>query len=299
MRYNPMDRKQFLKIAGLTTLVGATMNLKALNDLLGDLRPTEMLPALFIGHGSPMNAIEDNRFTREMKAVAAKLPVPKAILMISAHWETKGTKVTAQAMPPTIHDFGGFPQALFEVQYAAPGSAWLVTETQAAIHKTQVAADHSWGFDHGCWSVTRNLYPDANIPIVQLSLDYGLTPQAHYELAQQLAQLRSKGVLIIGSGNIVHNLGMVAWNRDFNVPYAFDWAQEINETFKNHILAGNHQALIDYPKLGKSAMLAIPTPEHYLPLLYVLGTQSNADSLAFFNDVPVGGSLSMTSVVLG
>ncbi len=275
------------------------MNLKALNELLGDLRPTEMLPALFIGHGSPMNAIEDNRFTREMKAIAAKLPTPKAILMISAHWETKGTKVTAQAMPPTIHDFGGFPQALFDVQYPAPGSDWLVTETQAAVHKTQVVADNSWGFDHGCWSVTRNLYPDANIPIVQLSLDYTQSPQYHYALAQELAALRSKGVLIIGSGNIVHNLGMVAWDRDFNMPYAFDWAQEINETFKKNILSGNHQALIDYPKLGKSAMLAIPTPEHYLPLLYVLGTQGKTDSLAFFNDVPVGGSLSMTSVVLG
>ncbi len=275
------------------------MNLKALNNLLGDLGTTDPLPAIFFGHGSPMNAIEDNRFTREMKAVAAKLAPPKAILMISAHWETKGTKVTAQALPPTIHDFGGFPQALFDVQYPAPGSEWLVTETQAAVNKTHVDADNSWGLDHGCWSVTRNLYPDANIPIVQLSLDYTQPPQYHYELAKELAALRSKGVLIIGSGNMVHNLRMVAWDRDFNVPYAFDWAQEINETFKANILSGNHQALIDYPKLGKSAMLAVPTPEHYLPLLYVLGAQSKNDSLAFFNDVPVGGSLSMTSVLLG
>ncbi len=294
-----MDRKQFLKIAGVTSLVGATMNLKAIHQLLGDLDATDALPALFVGHGSPMNAIEDNAFSREMKAVAAKLPAPKAILMVSAHWETKGTKVTAQALPPTIHDFGGFPQALFDVQYPAPGSQWLVDEATAAVHKTEVAPDNTWGLDHGCWSVTRNMFPKADIPIVQLSLDYTKPAQYHYELAQELAQLRRKGVLIIGSGNIVHNLGMIAWDRGLDAPYAYDWNTEISETIKKNILSGNHQALIDYSTLSKSAMLAIPTPEHYLPLLYVLGTQARADSLAFFNDVPMGGSLSMTSVVIG
>jgi 4,5-DOPA dioxygenase extradiol len=293
-----MNRKKFLSIAALTTLAGATMNLKALHNLLGDLGPTDPFPTLFVGHGSPMNAIEDNQFSREMKAVAAKLPRPKAILMISAHWETRGTKVTSQPLPPTIHDFGGFPQALFDVQYPAPGSQWLVEETQAAVQQTQVLADATWGLDHGCWSVTRNMWPEADIPIVQLSLDYTLSPQQHYALAQELAQLRSKGVLIIGSGNMVHNLGMVAWNR-LDQAYAYDWAQEINATFKQHILDGNHAALVNYGALGKAAALAIPTPEHYLPLLYVLGTQRKADALAFFNDVPVGGSLSMTSVVLG
>ncbi|MBL0020225.1 MAG: 4,5-DOPA dioxygenase extradiol [Bacteroidetes bacterium] len=294
-----MDRKTFLKIAGVTAFAGATMKLKALHQLLDGLGPTETMPALFVGHGSPMNAIEDNAFSREMRAVAAKLPHPKAILMVSAHWETKGTKVTAQELPPTIHDFGGFPQELFDVQYPAKGSPWLVGETQALVHKTPVAADSNWGLDHGCWSVTRNMWPNADIPIVQISLDYTQSPQYHYELAQELAALRNKGVLIIGSGNIVHNLGMVAWNRDFNVPFAYDWATEINETFKKHIVEGNHSALINYQALGKSAQLAIPTPEHYLPLLYVLGTQSKDDSLAFFNDIPVGGSLSMTSVVIG
>jgi 4,5-DOPA dioxygenase extradiol len=293
-----MNRKQFLSVAGVTALAGATMNLKALNQLLGDLGATDPLPALFVGHGSPMNAIEDNAFSREMKAVAAKLPRPKAILMVSAHWETRGTKLTAQALPPTIHDFGGFPQALFDVQYPAPGSEWLVQEATAAVTKAAVQPDISWGLDHGCWSVTRNFYPDADVPIVQMSIDYTQPAQYHYELAQELAKLRSKGVLIIGSGNMVHNLGMVAWNR-LDQAYAYDWAQEINDTFKKNILSGNHQALIDYPKLGKSAMLAIPTPEHYLPLLYVLGTQGKIDDLAFFNDVPVGGSLSMTSVVIG
>jgi 4,5-DOPA dioxygenase extradiol len=294
-----MDRKQFLKIAGVTAFAGATMKLKALHQLLDGFSPTDTMPALFVGHGSPMNAIEDNVFSREMRAVAAKLPHPKAILMVSAHWETRGTKVTAQEVPPTIHDFGGFPQELFDVQYPAPGSQWLVGETKAAVQKTQVTADNTWGLDHGCWSVTRNMWPKADIPIVQISLDYTQSPQYHYELAKELAALRNKGVLIIGSGNIVHNLGMVAWNKDFNVPYAYDWATEINETFKKHIVEGNHSPLINYPTLGKAAQLAIPTPEHYLPLLYILGTQSKDDNLAFFNDIPVGGSLSMTSVVIG
>lgn len=174
----------------------------------------------------------------------------------------------------------------------------MVEEAQAAVQQTQVLADATWGLDHGCWSVTRNMWPEADIPIVQLSLDYTLSPQQHYALAQELAQLRNKGVLIIGSGNMVHNLGMVAWNR-LDQAYAYDWAQEINATFKQHIVDGNHAALVDYRALGKAAALAIPTREHYLPLLYVLGTQRKADALAFFNDVPVGGSLSMTSVVLG
>lgn len=293
-----MDRKTFLKIAGFTTLAGATMNLKALHNLLGGLDATETMPTLFVGHGSPMNAIEDNAFSREMRNVAAKLPKPKAILMISAHWETKGTKVTANELPPTIHDFGGFPQALFDVQYPAHGSPWLVSETQAAVHKTQVLPDNGWGLDHGCWSVTRNMWPDADIPIVQLSLDYTQPPQYHYDLAKELASLRQKGVLIMGSGNMVHNLGMVAWNR-LNEAYAYDWAQEINNTFKRYILDGNHPGLIEYQKLGRPAQLAIPTPEHYLPLLYVLANQGKDDSIAFFNDVPVGGSLNMTSVIIG
>ncbi|MFN8396509.1 MAG: 4,5-DOPA dioxygenase extradiol [Bacteroidia bacterium] len=293
-----MDRKTFLKIAGITTLAGATMNLKALHQLLGGLDATETMPALFVGHGSPMNAIEDNAFSREMRSVASKLPTPKAILMVSAHWETKGTKVTANELPPTIHDFGGFPQELFDVQYPAKGSSWLVSEAQAAVHKTQVGSDLNWGLDHGCWSVTRNMWPNADIPIVQMSLDYTQPPQYHYELAKELASLRQKGVLIMGSGNMVHNLGMVAWNR-LNESYAYDWAQEINDTFKRHILDGNHQALIDYQKLGRPAQLAIPTPEHYLPLLYILANQGKDDQLAFFNDVPVAGSLTMTSVILG
>lgn len=293
-----MDRKTFLKIAGITTLAGATMNLKALHHLLGGLDATETMPVLFVGHGSPMNAIEENPFSRAMKEVAAKLPRPKAILMVSAHWETRGTKLTANELPPTIHDFGGFPQALFDVQYPAHGSPWLVGEAQAAIQKTQVAPDMNWGLDHGCWSVTRNMWPDADVPIVQMSLDYTQPPQYHYELAKELASLRQKGVLIMGSGNIVHNLGMVAWNR-LNEAYAYDWAQEVNDTFKRYILDGNHQGLIDYQKLGRPAQLAIPTPEHYLPLLYVLANQGKEDSIAFFNDEPVGGSLTMTSVVIG
>lgn len=275
------------------------MKLNALNAIITHGENTETMPLLFVGHGNPMNAIEDNAFSREMKSVGKKLPKPKAILMVSAHWETKGTFVTAQEKPPTIHDFGGFPKALFEAQYPAPGSKWLAEETQKTVTSTTIGFDTTWGFDHGCWSVTKNMFPEADIPIIQLSLDYTKDAQYHYDLAKQLAALRKKGVLIIGSGNMVHNFSYVqVKGNDFNAPFGHDWALEANEKFKKYISEDNHKPLIDYKNQGKAFNLAAPTPEHYLPLLYPLAVKEKNESVTFFNDAPVAGSFTMTSVLI-
>ncbi|RYF09106.1 MAG: 4,5-DOPA dioxygenase extradiol [Oxalobacteraceae bacterium] len=256
-----------------------------------------LMPVLFVGHGSPMNGILDTEFSRRWTQLATEIPVPAAVLVVSAHWFTRGTRITAMDFPQTIHDFGGFPQALFEVQYPAPGQPALALETSQLIHSAHVELDHDWGLDHGTWTIVRHMYPGASIPVLQLSIDYTKGPQYHYELARELYALRKKGVLIMGSGNLVHNLRMAAWNR-LNDDYGYDWAVGINDTFKSLIESGDHQPLINYSTLGKDAMLAIPTPEHYLPLMYTLGLQGSQDSISFFNDKAVGGSLTMTSVKL-
>lgn len=276
------------------------MKMNALNKIIEQYDQTDTMPVLFVGHGNPMNAIEDNVFSREMKRMGATVPKPKAILMVSAHWETKGTFVTAMEKPKTIHDFGGFPEQLFQTQYLAPGSKWLAEQTKQTVKKTVVGLDESWGFDHGCWSVTKNMFPNADIPIIQLSLDYTKPAQYHYELAQELSSLRKKGVLIIGSGNMVHNLRMISVkNNDFNAPYGHDWAVEANELLKKHILANNHQPLINYSSLGKAVELSVPTPEHYLPLIYTLALKEENENITLLSDVLVGGSISMTSVKIG
>lgn len=258
-----------------------------------------VMPALFVGHGSPMNGIEDNEFSRRWAQIAQEIPEPSAVLVVSAHWLSNGTKVTAMDFPQTIHDFGGFPQELFDVQYPAPGSRELANETVSLLHSVHAELDHDWGLDHGAWTVVRNMYPDANIPVLQLSIDYNQGIQYHYELAKELYSLRKKGVLILGSGNMVHNLRMLAWNR-LDVPgYGFDWAHEINSQFKKLIADGNHQALVNYQAIHKDIHLAIPTLEHYLPLIYSLGIQGKNEDVLFFNDVAVGGSLTMTSVKFG
>jgi len=259
----------------------------------------EKMPVLFIGHGSPMNAIEDNIFSKRWQQMGKEIPTPKAVVVVSAHWLTKGTMVTAMPNPKTIHDFGGFPQALFEVQYPASGSPELATEIQKLITNPAVELDHDWGLDHGTWSVVKHMYPDADIPVLQLSIDYYKPAAYHYELAKQLLALRKKGVLIIGSGNMVHNLRMVAWNKLSEPEYGFDWALEMNDIFKNKISNGFHKDLIQYEKLNKAATLAIPTPDHYYPLLYILALQTDNDKVEFFNDKAVGGSLTMTSVKIG
>lgn len=255
-----------------------------------------LMPVLFIGHGSPMNGIEDTEFSRRWTQMGQEIPTPKAVLVISAHWYTQGTKITAMEHPKTIHDFGGFPKELFAVQYPAPGSPDLARETASLIH---ASLDHDWGLDHGTWTVVRHMYPKANIPVLQLSIDYSKGPQYHYDLAKELYALRRKGVLIIGSGNLVHNLRMVAWDRLDDKEYGYDWALDINNQFKHLISSREHKPLINYTQLGKGAMLAIPTPDHYLPLMYTLGLQSNKDNISFFNDKAVGGSLTMTSVKFG
>ena len=256
----------------------------------------QAMPVLFIGHGSPMNGIEDNTFSNYWKQLAREIPTPKAVLVVSAHWFTRGTHITAMDFPETIHDFGGFPKALFDVQYPAPGNPELAKETARLIHSTTVDLSHNWGLDHGTWTVIRRMYPEAVIPVLQLSMDYSKPPQYHYDLAKELSHLRKKGVLIIGSGNMVHNLRMIAFDQ-INIPgYGFDWALRMNDTFKHFITEDNHKALINYESLGKDAALAIPTPEHYLPLLYTLALKGGRDKISFFNDQAVGGSLTMTSV---
>ncbi len=262
----------------------------------------QTMPILFIGHGSPMNAIEDNEFTRGWRDAAQNMPKPKAILCVSAHWETHGTLLTAMEKPQTIHDFGGFPPQLYRAQYPAVGSPWLAAETKSTVKKTPVELDHEWGLDHGCWSVLIRMFPDADIPVIQMSLDVRKRPQDHYDLARELTALRKKGVLIMGSGSIVHNLRRIVIEsgdfNDFNRPYGLDWALEANELVKRHINDGDHQALINYRSLGRSMDLAVPTPEHYLPLLYTMALKEAGDTISYFNDKPVAGSLTMTCVRL-
>ena len=254
------------------------------------------MPVLFVGHGSPMNGIEDNEFSRSWMKLGLEIPTPKAVLCISAHWLTRGTYVTAMEAPKTIHDFGGFPKALYNVEYPAPGDPILANNTVEMIKHTNAGLDHDWGLDHGTWSVVRRMYPDANIPVLQLSIDYHQPAAFHYKLGNELAALRKKGVLIIGSGNMVHNLRMVAWDKLDDPGYGYDWAIEMNEVFKKNILSKNHQSLIEYEKLGDAALKAIPTPDHYYPLLYTLRLQTNTDEVEIFNDKAQGGSLTMTSV---
>ncbi|KAA9038112.1 4,5-DOPA dioxygenase extradiol [Ginsengibacter hankyongi] len=256
-----------------------------------------LMPVLFIGHGSPMNGIEHNQFSENWANLAKEIPLPTAILVVSAHWLSRGTKITAMDFPQTIHDFGGFPQELFDVQYPAPGNPQLAQETASIIKSTNVELNHDWGLDHGAWTVIRNMYPDAKVPVLQLSIDYTKGPQFHYELAKELSLLRNKGVLIMGSGNMVHNLRMVSFDK-IDTEFGFDWAIEMNEVFKKNIISRNHQALINYENLGTAAKLAVPTPDHYYPLLYSLGLQGKDEEAYIFNDKLMAGSLTMTSLVI-
>lgn len=289
-----MNRKDFIKAMAIMPAT-INMQLKELNQLADVHDTSARMPVLFLGHGSPMNAIEDNEFVRGWQNIGKTIPKPRAILCVSAHWETKGTLVTAMPKPPTIHDFGGFPQALFNVQYPAPGSPEIAIETQKTIHKTDVGLDEKWGLDHGAWSVIKHLYPKADVPVLQLSLDYTKSPLYHYELAQELASLRKKGVLIVGSGNIVHNLRRVAWDKIHEPEFGYDWAIEANNTFKKLVLNHDHQSLINYQSLGSAVQLSAPSPDHYLPLLYTLALQQDHEKVSIFNDKTVMGSIAMTS----
>lgn len=275
------------------------MNLNDLQHISENFKSTQKMPVLFLGHGSPMNAIEENQFVQGFRKAAAEIPKPNAILCISAHWFTDGTKVTAMEMPRTIHDFGGFPQALFDVEYPAPGNPWLAAETAALLAPVPVEEDHNWGLDHGAWSVIKHMYPEADIPVIQMSIDYTKSPQYHFDLARRLNKLREKGILIIGSGNVVHNLRLIDWRNINTVGAGWDWAIEAREKTNNWLLDGNFQPIIDYHKQGAAVQYAVPTPDHYLPLVYTLGLKEKSERLVLFNDELIGGSLSMTSVRIG
>lgn len=291
-----MDRKSFIKYLALLPVTGAAMKLNELNKITEQFDKTDIMPVLFLGHGSPMNAIEENEFVQGFRKVGKEIPKPSAIIVVSAHWETNGTFVTAMEKPKTIHDFGGFPKELYEVQYPAPGNPELAREVKSKVKKADVGLDVNWGLDHGAWSVVKHLYPNADVPVIQMSLDYRQSPQYHFELARELSSLRKKGVLIIGSGNMVHNLRMVDWRRLDEVDYGYDWALEASEKMKKIILSGDYKQLINYQSQGKEFNLAVPTPEHYLPLLYALALKEESEDVTLFNDKAVGGSLTMTSV---
>lgn len=274
-----------------------TMRLNGLDALLSKGPKSPRMPALFLGHGSPMNAIEDNRITRAWHKIGQDLPLPSAIVSISAHWMTRGeTLVTAMAMPQTIHDFGGFPKALFEVQYPAKGAPELAAELQHALEYIRLGHDHSWGLDHGTWSVLRHVYPEANIPVIQLSLDMNQKGDWHFAFGQALARWRDKGVLFVGSGNIVHNLSRLNWNHPDG---GFDWAEEFDAFSAAKISSGDFLPLVNFEQLGTAAQLSIPTTDHYLPLLYILGMQQRSETASFpVSGLQMGG-ISMRSVWIG
>mgnify|MGYP000889787605 CR=1 FL=1 len=262
-----------------------------------DLPVTAPMPVLFLGHGSPMNAIRDTVFSRAWHKIGENLqPKPSAILCISAHWLTQGlSAVTSAERLETIHDFGGFPQALFDVQYSVSGSKALVNAVKHCVNMVSIAEDAERGIDHGAWSVLVHLYPEADVPVVQLSIDYSQPAEFHYQLGRQLRALRRLGVLIIASGNLVHNLMKVAWDRLNEPVFGYEWALEADAKMKNWLLEKRHQQLIEWDRQGEAFKLAIPTPDHYYPMLYALGIQEDQDELTLFNEAAVGGSLTMTS----
>ena len=255
-----------------------------------------IMPLLFVGHGSPMNAIEDNEFTKNFRRIASEIYKPKAIVCISAHWFTNGTKVTSMENPKTIHDFYGFPDELYDIEYPAKGYTKIAKEIKELLLPTIVELDLEWGLDHGTWSVLKHMYPDADIPVVQISIDYNKNAEYHFNLAKKLKVLRSKGILIIGSGNIVHNLNIVDFEKIETPNSGYDWADRAKKFINKTILSGNFEPLIDYQNQRNDLNLAIPTPEHFLPLIYILGIKEENEKVEFFNDVIVGGSISMTSL---
>lgn len=270
------------------------MNRKQMDEPTDAMNGKAPMPVLFIGHGSPTNAIEDNEFSQAWAETAKAIAKPKAIICVSAHWETAGTRVTAMERPRTIHDFYGFPRELFEMDYPVPGDPVLARLVRQTVRKTEVGLDLDRGLDHGVWSVLSRMYPEADIPVIQLSLDNTKGPEFHYELGKELKTFRERGILIIGSGNIVHNLRQMVWDAT-----AYDWAVEFDMMMKEFILSRDHDEIIDYPKLGRAAQLSVPTNEHFLPLLYVLSLQDEGDGIKFFTETVTLGSVSMRSLMLG
>ncbi len=275
------------------------MNLNDIKNLNKTHNSTDKMPVLFVGHGSPMNAIEENEFSAGWRKAGESLPKPSMILCVSAHWETDGTFVTAVPKPETIHDFYGFPKELFAVQYPAPGNPGMAKEISDEIKSTDVGLDEKWGLDHGAWSVIKHMYPNADVPVVQFSIDRRKGPNYHFELANELSFLRRKGVLIVGSGNMIHNLRVIAWNKMNESEYGYDWAHEADFKLKNIINGGDFKELVNYSKQGGEMEMAVPTPEHFIPLLYTLGLKEETDQLSWFNDKLVLGSISMASLLIG
>lgn len=274
------------------------MTLKDLFHEVREMGAGPRMPSIFIGHGSPMNALADTAFTRHLNELGRRLERPKAMLVVSAHWLTPGrTAVSTSPRPETIHDFGGFPQALFDVQYPAPGSPDTARQAARSVTSLAIHEDHEMGLDHGAWTILRHIYPEADVPVFQLSLNWGMSPSWHYALAQELRGLREQGVLILGSGNVVHNLGRLNWEDPAAVPY--DWALAFDRFVEEKLAAGDHQALVGYQRLGSTALLAHPTNDHYLPLLYTLGASTPEEHLTELHTGMEMGSISMRCFQLG
>jgi 4,5-DOPA dioxygenase extradiol len=289
-----MKRREAIKAGSLVMGAISVGGLKGLYNEINSLRNNEKAPVLFIGHGSPMNAIEDNSYSKTWKELGDSLPVPAAVLSVSAHWLSHGvTKVTAMTKPETIHDFGGFPKSLFDIQYPAPGAPEFAVQTIQLLHDSHVEADHGWGLDHGTWSVLVKMFPKANIPVYQLSIDYSKPPEYHFNLMKDLQVLRDKGVLLMGSGNIVHNLSRLQMNSQ---PY--DWSIEFDALIKSYIDKGDYLSVVNFQKSGNLTKLAHPTYDHFLPLLYSLGMADIKDRVSYFNEGIDLGSISMRSLLI-
>jgi 4,5-DOPA dioxygenase extradiol len=295
--HQKMERRYFVKSLTILPLAGVTMNLNDLFNITDDLKPTDQFPVLFIGHGSPMNAILDNTFTRRLTELGISFKEkPKAILVISAHWLTRGTNVMVSEKPKTIHDFGGFPNELYQIEYPAIGSPVFAKETKKLIKTTNTFEDENWGLDHGAWTILRHIFPNADIPVFQLSIDYTKEPQYHYNLASEIKALRNKGVLIIGSGNIVHNLYQIDFDTNAK---PFSWAIEFDDLVKDKLLKKDYSGLINYSLLGEAARLSIPTNDHYLPMLYTLGLSGKDEQLKFVYEEIQNSSISMRCFQIG
>lgn len=288
---NLMQRKKFLKYLAATPLTIAAMKLSKLKNRSDQFERSEKMPVLFIGHGHPMNALFDNDFTRSLQKIKSQIEEPNAVMVVSAHWETRGTYVSVAEQPKTIHDFGRFDSRLFDIQYPAPGHPDLAEETVRLGQHFHIQTDHAMGLDHGAWTILKYIYPKADIPVFQLSIDFTKPPEYHFALAQELKELRHKGVLIIGSGNIVHNLRILDWQNINANP--FDWAIEFDELAKAKLSSGDFQSLVNYKQFGKLAQLAIPSNDHYLPMLYSLGLAEKNEKVDYLFEGLQYGSISM------
>lgn len=292
-----MNRRSSVKAMASLAIISPMLSLKDLEKIAGSKVSSDLMPLMFIGHGNPMNALWDNDFTQHLQQIGKSIDKPKAILVVSAHWLTKGTHVSINPNPETIHDFGGFPQALFDVQYPAKGAPDIAKEVAKNVTYTKIHEVDEWGLDHGAWTVLKFIYPEADVPVFQLSIDITKGPEYHYQLAKQLAFLRKRGVLIMGSGNIVHNLRRVDFH-NIQAP-VYDWAAEFDTLVKEKILSGDHQPLLDYQKQGTSAQISVPTNDHYLPMLYILGLADKKEEIKFTYEGFQNASISMRSFRVG